>query len=60
VSMPPLTDEEEQELYVLMKPREERLTAALAALLRRLENALYARLTIEELEGLAARFDAGR
>ena len=55
-----LTDEEECELYVILKPREETLPVPLAALLDRLEKALYERLTVEEMEGLTLRFDAGR
>ena len=55
-----LTDQEERELYVLLKPREERLPEPLMALLDRLEKALYGRLTVEEMEGLTLRFEGGR
>ena len=51
-----LTDEEEGELYVLLKPREEKLAAPLGELLRRIEQSLFRRLTIEEIERLGARF----
>jgi len=51
---------EEEALYVVLKPREDRLPEPLRGLLRRLEKALFARLTIEELEGLPARFPEGR
>ena len=55
-----LSDEEECELYVLLKPREASLPAPLAALLTRVEKRLYGRLTVEEMEGLTLRFDDGR
>jgi len=51
---------EEEALYVVLKPREGRLPGPLGALLRRVEQALFARLTIQELEGLAARYPEGR
>lgn len=51
---------EEEALYVVLKPREDRLSPPLRALLMRLEKALFERLTIEELEGLPARFPEGR
>ncbi len=51
-----LSDAEEIELYVLLKPREPGLPGPLASLLRRIERSLYQRLTVEEIEGLAARF----
>ena len=53
-----LTDGEIEELYVLLKPREERLTEPLAGLLTRLERTLYDRLTIDELERMRLRFSA--
>ena len=55
-----LSEPEEEELYVVLKPREERLAEPLRGLLRRVEKVLFDRLTIEELEGLAARFPEGR
>jgi hypothetical protein len=58
VTSPGLTDEEIEELYVLLKPREEKLTEPLAGLLARLERSLYDRLTIEELERMRLRFSA--
>jgi hypothetical protein len=51
-----LSDSEEDELYVLLKPREAELAEALRDLLRRVERSLYARLTIEDIERLSARF----
>ncbi|MCX7029235.1 MAG: hypothetical protein NTU62_03840 [Spirochaetes bacterium] len=54
-----LTDAEIEELYVLLKPREESLAEPLAALLVRLERRLYDRLTIDELERMRLRFSAG-
>ncbi|HVP19768.1 MAG TPA: hypothetical protein VMU36_12290 [Spirochaetia bacterium] len=51
-----LSDSEEIELYVLLKPREAALQAALAGLLRRIERSLYQRMTIEEIERLSGRF----
>ncbi len=51
---------EEEALYVVLKPREDRLPDPLRALLRRLEKVLFDRLTIEELEGLATRYPEGR
>jgi hypothetical protein len=53
-----LSDREIEDLYVILKPREETLGAALEELLARLERALYDRLTIEELEQLRLRFSA--
>jgi hypothetical protein len=51
-----LSDSEENELYVLLKPREAGLAEALRELLRKVERSLYQRLTIEEIERLSARF----
>jgi hypothetical protein len=51
---------EEEELYVILKPLEKGLVAPLVALLRKIEQALFQRLTIEELEHLAARFSGSR
>jgi len=53
-----LTEAEIEELYVLLKPREDTLPEALAGLLARLERSLYDRLTIEELERIRLRFSA--
>lgn len=53
-----LTDAELEELYVLLKPREEKLSGPLAGLLSRIERALYDRLTVEELERIRLRFSA--
>lgn len=53
-----LTEEEIEELYVLLKPREEMLTEPIAGLLARLERTLYDRLTIDELERMRLRFSA--
>ena len=53
-----LTDTEIEELYVLLKPREERLAEPLAGLLARLERTLYDRLTVDELERMRLRFSA--
>jgi hypothetical protein len=55
-----LTDDEEDELYVILKPRESELEGDLEALLRRIEKSLFGRLTIEEIEKLAHRFPPGR
>jgi len=51
---------EQEELYVILKPLEKELVDPLGGLLRRIERALFQRLTIEELENLAARFAEGR
>jgi len=53
-----LSDREIEDLYVILKPREEALGAALEELLARLERALYDRLTIDEIEQLRLRFSA--
>jgi hypothetical protein len=55
-----LTEKEEEELYVLLKPREIDLLEPLQGLLQRIEKSLFERLTIEEIEGLAARFQQDR
>jgi len=54
-----LTDREVEELYVLLKPREDTLAEPLQDLLARIERALYDRLTIDELERMRLRFPAG-
>lgn len=51
-----LSDNEENELYVLLKPKEAGLGEELRELLRRVERSLYQRLTIEEIERLSGRF----
>jgi hypothetical protein len=51
-----LSEKEVEELYVLLRPRETELDEALQGLLQRIEKSLFERLTIEEIEGLAARF----
>ena len=55
-----LSDEEEKELYVVLKPREGKLAAPLGGLLRRVEQSLFHKLTVEEIEQLAARFPGER
>jgi hypothetical protein len=55
-----LDSQEQEELYVVLKPRESELSRALAGVLRRIEHELFQRLTIEEMEKLAARFSGGR
>ena len=55
-----LADREQEELYALLKPREDTLTEPLEELLRRIEKSLFQRLTIEQIEALAARFNGGR
>jgi len=51
-----LSAEEERELYVLLKPQEGSLECVLEGLLRRIEQGLFSRMTIEEIESLAQRF----
>ena len=53
-----LSDQEIEELYVLLKPREESLGAPLEGLLARLERTLFDRLTIDQIERLMLRFSA--
>lgn len=53
-----LSEAEIEELYILLKPREESLADALSALLARMESTLYDRLTIDQLERLRLRFSA--
>ena len=55
-----LTEEDEMELYVILKPMEGGLAEPLEALLRRVEQSLFSRLTVEEIEILASRFPRGR
>ena len=51
-----LTEEEAEELYVILKPGEGALGEVLSQLLKKVENALFDRLTIEEIETLGKRF----
>jgi hypothetical protein len=55
-----LSSGEEEELYVLLKPREGALSNRLHELLRRIERVLFERMTVEEIENLAGRFPPGR
>jgi hypothetical protein len=55
-----LTDEEEKEVYVLLKRREGDLSRPLVGLMRRLEKSLYARLTVGEMERLGVDLSADR
>jgi hypothetical protein len=55
-----LTEKEAEELYVLLKPRETGLEEPLQGLLSRIEKSLFERLTIGEIEVLAARFEQDR
>lgn len=50
-----LSPEEEEALYGKLKPIEGELVQPLGELLRRIERALFSRLTIEELEALTRR-----
>ena len=50
-----LSGREEEELYVLLKSREGLLPEVLEHVLRRIERALFGRLTVEEMERLAER-----
>lgn len=51
---------EQEELYVVLKPRESGLPQVLSRLLRRIETELFQRMTIEEMEKLASRFSGER
>ena len=51
---------EQEELYVVLKPRENALSHVLSGVLRKIEKELFQRLTIEEMEKLAARFKGER
>ena len=55
-----LRDKEEEEIYVVLKPREGSLPSSLDELLRRVEQSLFRRPTVEEIEELAARFPPDR
>ncbi len=50
-----LTGAQEEELYVLLKAREELLSGDLRELLRAIEGSLFQRLTVEEMERLVQR-----
>ncbi len=50
-----LTGAQEEELYVLLKAREELLSGHLRELLRAIEGSLFQRLTVEEMERLLQR-----
>lgn len=56
MSLVTLDPREQEELYVVLKPRESELPPVAAGVLRRIEQELFQRLTIEEMEKLAARF----
>jgi hypothetical protein len=51
-----LGDGEIEELYILLKPREQDLSQELLRLLNRIEKSLYTRMTVKELEELSLRF----
>lgn len=53
-----LSAPEIEELYVLLKPREESLGVPLEGLLVRLERTLFDTLTIDQIERLRLRFSA--
>ena len=60
MSLVTLDPREQEELYVVLKPRESELPPAAGGVLRRIERELFQRLTIEEMEKLAARFSDER
>jgi hypothetical protein len=60
VSSLALDPREQEELYVVLKPREGELPPVLTGLVRRIEKELFQRLTIEEMERLSARFKSHR
>lgn len=51
---------EQEELYVILKPREKDLVDPLGETLRKIERALFQRLTIGEMEKLSRRISADR
>jgi len=55
-----LDPREQEELYIMLKLRESELHQSLASLLRRIEQQLFQRLTIEEMEKLASRIPGER
>jgi len=60
VNLVTLDPMEQEELYVVLKPRENALSHVLSGVLRKIEKELFQRLTIEEMEKLAARFKGER
>jgi hypothetical protein len=60
VNLVTLDPQEQEELYVVLKPQETALPLVLSGLLRKIEKELFQRLTIEEVEKLAARFPGKR
>ncbi len=60
MSVVQLTEPEEEDLYLLLKGREDRLSEGLRRLLREIEGILYARLSIEDMERLEKRSVAER
>jgi hypothetical protein len=60
VSAITLSDGEAAGLYVLLKPREGDLGAPLEELLRRIEQLLYQKLTIDEMERLCGGLEKDR
>ena len=60
MSAGPLSDAEEEEIYVFLKAREDQLLAPLGGVLRRIERSLFDRLTVAEMERLVERSSAGR
>jgi hypothetical protein len=51
---------EQEELYIILKPLEKNLVDPLGGTLRRIERALFQRLTIEQMEELARRIPSER
>ncbi len=60
MSVVQLSKPEEEDLYLLLKGREDRLSEGLRRLLREIEGILYARLSIEDMERLEKRSVAER
>jgi hypothetical protein len=60
VNLVTLDPGEQEELYVVLKPQENALSHVLSGVLRKIEKELFQRLTIEEMEKLAARFQGER
>jgi hypothetical protein len=54
-----LSEGEVEQLYALLKSREDILPRELLQLLARVEKSLYGRLTVEELERLSRLFSKG-
>lgn len=55
-----LNGPEEEDLYLLLKGREGRLSEGLLKLLQRVERSLFERLTVEEMERLEKRSGSER